>query len=283
MTVLVLTILLATAAQLATLSATRGLIASRRANSLQHELAVQSAMHVLAQALSKDPAYHRCLARDRRVFVDLTVGACIVRVLIQDDGAKFNVLPWAEERSLTLLRRKLETLGRDLGLPALTIEPRLVRFDGQEASSKPSPVRPARGSEALVTFDQLFREAPAPAVFHWHLEADALEPVWSDYVSLFGDGRMDLKNADRKLVELALGDIRAGLKPSPRGAGAADDAWAGLGPGTRSRVAARTGYGLDRYALTLQTAIGSDVRRWYVVATLKNGAMTLHHRRQITW
>lgn len=282
LTVLVITILLVTAAQLATLSSTRALVVERRTNSLQHQLAVDSTIELVANLLARDKVLPQKLDRDKQVEVPLQLGQCKICVTVQDDGAKFNVLPFTDERSAPLLRRKLQDLERQMRLPKAEIDPRPVlisKATGQAPDGR--QLLPA----SYLTFDQLFKGIPAPAVFRWdppeHHSPKA--PVWSDYVSLFGDGRLDLKRADPRLAELAVRDLQAGWSPSNSKATTLDETVGGLDATVRPAVAARLGYGLDRYALTIQTAVGTDVRRWYVVATMKQGAAKVLHRQQITW
>ncbi len=54
-------------------------------------------------------------------------------------------------------------------------------------------------------------------------------------------------------------------------------------PDRRDAARARIGWGLNRYALEIDTVIRGDRRRWYVVATINNDTAEVHYRGQLRW
>jgi hypothetical protein len=211
-------------------------------------------------------------------------------VEIQDDAAKFDPAAFPEKDQQDLLGRKLRRLMQAERLPS-------VAFDFRPMASpvrRPAPaIRPSAQPKVYLWFDQLFTPAGPHEVFRWSeeaLEPSSRDPVWSDRVTLWGDGRVDVRRAPQAVLEAMLDDLNVGLaadivaaRSASRNPDVVQQALAGLGQSVRAQASGRIAYGLNRYALTIHTSIGRDRRRWYVVATCSQARAAVHHRSPITW
>lgn len=280
LTLLLLAILAAAAAELALLSSIDATTSFREGNDLQHRLAVDSVLEWMAAESAEDDRLNRELDRTGSVQRSWQLGDCHILCRIADDGAKLDVRALPDERTLS---RRLRACMTQVDLPRCRIRPR--------------PAEDASGNEAdYLWFDQLFDELPAAALFGAGTVTagppGAEGPVWSDVVTVFGQGRIDLRRTPAEVLEIALGDIDRGLgrklcaardrlsgsESSPLAA-----ALATLDGSVRQQAAARLAYDLHRYALTIETAIGADRRRWFVVATIVEGKHSVHYRGAIRW
>ena len=133
-TMLLLTLLIAVGAELTLLTSTHAVSGARRNRCLAHELAVDSAMLILADRLaSVDEEPSRLIDKlDRfgRASTRLQVGAATVDCTIQDDGAKLSPLLFQRADQRFKLTRKLTTIGAKRSLL------------GAEVSLRPLPADP---------------------------------------------------------------------------------------------------------------------------------------------
>ena len=285
LTVLLLSLLAAVLAQFTLASGVTTIVAARRNGQLIHRLAVDSAIALANLELSRDGDWARQLDRQPVVASALDVGACHVELHVRDDGAKFDVAAFAQKQQKRLLETKLQSLERALHLPRLRI--RLQPIDTPEASTY----------RRYVWFDQLF-DAPYAHRIFTVTDTTAHPPRWSDAVTLFGDGRLDLRRAESEVIDAMLGDLVPGLgrqlppiaqRNARNARDLLTDVLADLDERTANTLLARVSWDVGRYALGLRTAIRtddgreSDVRRWYVVATLGQTKPTVHYRGLIRW
>ncbi len=278
-TLLLLVLLITAAAQLATATSMDSVRVGRRANYLQHRLAVDSMLRLLSAELAASDRLTTELDRFGRARRATTLGSCSVRCDLTDDAAKLDVMAFDADRSL---ERKLEQLARRYDLPRCRIK---LRPADPERTDLP---------RRHWWFDQLAVDVAPAGFFGAAPSADGaavVRPVWSDVVTVFGDGRVDLRRVPGDILEVVLSDVDRSL--ARRLVAARDDphrdetkpvSWPGdLDGSARHEVERRLTWDLHRYALTIDTSIGADHRRWYVVATIKDGAIQTHYRGQVQW
>ena len=285
LTVLLLSLLAAVLARFTLASGVTTIVAARHNGQLIHRLAVDSAIALANRELSRDGNWARQLDRQSVVAFALDVGPCYVELRLRDDGAKFDVAAFAQERQQRSLETKLKTLERALRLPRLRA--RLQPIDSSASSSL----------RRYVWFDQLF-DAPYAHRIFTVTDTARHPPRWSDAVTLFGDGRLDLRRAESEVIDTMLGDLVPGLgrqlppvaqRNARNARGLLTDVLADLDERTAKALLARVTWDVGRYALGLRTAIRSrdgresDVRRWYVVATLGQTEPIVHYRGLIRW
>ena len=273
---LMLVVLLATTmAQLATVTSVESIRIERRVNTLTHELAADSALRVAAQRLRNGSAVVSDIDRLGSHVFTMKLGRCRVRCRIADDGAKFDVRAFDQDSTAFPLRRKLEALGRRFALTETRI-----RLKPLAADSRPP-------SQRYVWFDQLFESPDPGALFCW--TPDEPYVAWSDVVTCFGTGRVDVRRASRQVLDVLLGDLdrSLGRKISTirkrHGGVDLQDILQAVDADVRQKVSARIAHGLERYALTIETAVRADLRQWYVVATINDQTIDVHYRGQIQW
>ncbi len=274
LTLLLVTLLATTTAQLATATSVESIVVARQHNGLQHTLAVDSAMRLIERLVVDDASISRDLDAVGSHALDLAVGTCDVRVRVTDDGAKFDVNAFADDGSERQLKRKLRRLARSVRMPMPELD-----------------IRPVVDEEALDRripwFDQLFDHVQPTEVFRW--DDTSVDAVWSDVISCFGSGRVDLRRASLPVLSAMLDDLDRGLARrllqdrNRNSDSKTSTVLADLAPGIQSEVQSRIGYDLQRYALSITTSIGGDTRRWYVVATINESGTDIHHRGQLQW
>lgn len=276
--VLLVTFLIAVTAELANVSGFAAVIQNRRHATLQHELAVDSAVLWVADALSGAEQGRIVGELDRvgRAVLNFRVGDLEVEAVLRDDGAKFNPRHLQRADQELLLSRVLGQLGAQAGLPHCVIAPRPVLQQ-----------TPAQPGNVYFSLDQLLASKNPGEL--WRVEREST-PVWSDVVTLCGDGRIDLRRAQPEVLEAALAGLQPGLgramlamRPSDRSRDFLGAALDRVPAELRQHVAQRVGFNLLRYSLELTTGIRADRRQWYVVARIADGKTEMLHRSQVTW
>ena len=279
---LLIVLLVSVGAELALVTSTEAVAAGRRHHTLAHQLAVDSALLVLAERL--DPANPasvdviQSLDRFGEARQALQFGEVQVTCTLRDDATKFNPSFFQRPDEAFSLTRKLEMLGTQLRLPPARVElkPLLV---------EPSDTPGLR----YMWYDQLLGDVTPGALFNL-ADAPAQRSAWSDTVTFWGDGRIDLRRADAQILEVALEDIRPGLggkllatRPADPTLNFMRTALISVDAEIRQRVAARLTFDAKRYALRIDTAVAADRRRWYVVACMDGGECEVLHRSQLRW
>lgn len=275
MTLMLVALLAALGAGLATSTSIESIRASRTANDLQHTLAVDSA---LRRFVRTDPSKLQLTASGDRWF-ELYVGDCAVRCRVANDAAKLDVAAFADEGQKNLLERKLRDLARRMDLPEVHVDARPVHKNWRKRDRVAS----------FVWFDQLF-VAPEIGVTFSDLDTVIANPeqiVWSDVVTLWGDGRVDVRAAPDDVIRVVLADIDRGAAESiieARRTGDGNLVQPDLPKQVASQIQQRLTTSSNRYALTLETAINADRRTWYVVFD-KRGELVgkVHYRGQVRW
>lgn len=273
---LLLVVLLAsTTTQLVTSSAVEAVRASRQANTLAHELAVDSLLALLAVRISQDDRISRDLDRWGFSTVELNLSACHVSCRVTDDGAKLDVSAFADGPHHRDLQRKLVSLARRFGLETAGIALRPVTDE----------VDPDK--RRYLWFDQLFADDARHELFR--PDGQQEQVVWSDLITCFGSGLVDIRRARTGVLAVLFDDLDRALprriaalrrKPGPD---VIQRILQQVDPDRRDAARARIGWDLHRYALEIDTVIRGDRRRWYVVATLNNDTAEVHYRGQIRW
>lgn len=282
-TLLLLTLLIATTAELAFVTAVESLGVSRRSNRLSHTLAVDGALLLLAERLTDGPTAHSDLiaALDRAGAAEaaFSVGSVAVRCTIRDDADKLNPILWQRDDQQSTLVRKLQSVQSGLGLPRARFQLRPMLA---ESADHPGP--------RYHWFDQLLFAESAEGFFRWDEENSERSAVWSDVLTFWGDGRVALRRASPAVLEAALEDLRPGLgrillaaRGKEPGVDFMPAALTRVDAELRPQVAARVTFDAQRYALRLDTTLGGDRRRWYVVAEVRDHALNVLHRSRVTW
>ena len=273
-TLLLVVLLATTVTQLVTATSVEALRVSRGASTPAHELAVDSVLLVAAERLRNNPAVVRDLDRSGHHVFEIQLGDCHVRCRIVNDGAKFDVAAFAADGRSHLLKRKLRMLSRSFGLTGTRVRLRPVMTDGDS--------QPRR----YVWFDQLLDEPDPSALFDW--SHDSQRVVWSDVVTCFGGGVVDVRRARPEVLAALFDDVdrsiaRKIVTAREKTPDDASDSLRNLLPDQRSEVQSRIAHGLNRYALNIETTIHADRRRWYVVATIGEASVDVHYRGQVRW
>ncbi len=288
-TMFLIVLMIAITAQLATATSIESLVTTRRRSTLAHQLAVDSAMLLIADQLNSKSQSALRIMTDLDLTgasrLEIDVGQVAIACDIRDDGAKLNPALWPRDDQKDKLIRKLEGLALSRNLAGTTVRPRPTR--------PPRLTTPNAGNQGsrYIWFDQLFQDLPAGMLVGWQDDMDNGddESVWSDVLTLWGSGRVDIRRTTHDILEAALEDIRPGLgsallaqRSADRSVNFLQGALATLDGDVRQKVAQRVAFDLRRYAITIETGIGGDRRRWYVVA---QGGEDLHvlHRSQIRW
>lgn len=284
-TLLLITLLIAVSAQLATQSCVESASAARRHRTLLHELALDSAVLRIGERLAvPDPealGWIRALDQAGSASIDWKAGDVGVCCTLGDDAAKFNPVLFQRPDQASLLTRKLNLLAERKSL------------NGASVSLRPLLGAPnsGRGENLYRWFDQLLTEVEPDALFRWSkMGSDASTPVWSDLVTCWGDGRVDLQRVDVDVLEAVLEDIRPGLartmlkaRPSDRSVNFLQTAMIDVPAEVRPTVMNRIGFDVRRYSLRVQTAVEADRREWYVVLQMDGRTSRVLHRSQLTW
>ena len=290
MTLLLIVMLVAATGRMATTVATGSIRSNARANTLQHQLAVDSTIRLVADQLQAGTDTAHDLRLDGGVILAYRFGECHARCQVVSDAGKFSIRAFARSEDRPLLRKKLQRIRQRLDLPAARIRLRPVRDGRFEAADGRRISLPAYAS-----YDQLFAKRSMDAVFGLGESQDADQSgaatSWSDAVTLHGDGRVDLRYVAPEILRVLLEEV------DPRAANQLLQYREQAGPrlnlatalaqvpeAKRDQIRRRIGLDIDRYALTIDTIIRNDRRRWYVVADIRGGELTkLHHRGRITW
>jgi hypothetical protein len=281
---MLIALLVATVGQLVTATSTLAVVSSRRHRTLDHELAVDSAVLLMADRLAETEGTPSPLIRelDRQGFAERSfdIGGVQVACTIHDDAARFNPNLLGEDSEALPLQRKLRLLQSRIGLP--------------QAKVVLQPVLEPHGSTATrryLWFDQVLEEVEPGMVFPVGEDADRSPRIlWSNAVTFWGDGRIDLRRVNPQILEVALDDLRPGLarkmlaqRPTDRAVNFTREALRAVDAEVRERVARRITFDARRYAIVLETAIRGDRRRWFVVATVDGTRLDIHHESTITW
>lgn len=273
LTLLVVVLVATTTAQLVTSTTIEAVRVSRESNSLAHELAVDSMVSVVADKLRGEQSMAHDLDRFGYATVNFTLGDCRASCRVVDDGAKLDVA--AFENDELLLQRKLKSLARVFNLAA-------VKF-----STSPLPSGSDISGRRYVWFDQLFTDVEAGTLLRTSPTED--RAVWSDVLTCFGSGPVDVRRASEQLLAILLDDLDRSVARKiirqRRNAGplSVPQMLQGLDPRISEQAAARITWGLNRYALEIDTAVRGDHRRWFVVATFGGDNLELHYRGQVRW
>lgn len=285
-TLLLLTLLIAVSAQMATQACVESAASARRHRTLLHELALDSAVLRIGEQLAVPDAealeWIRALDRTGLAFVEWKFGETEVRCSLGDDAAKFNPVLFQRPDQTSILTRKLKLMAERKALRTAEVSLRPLVADSGAT----------KGAGLYRWFDQLLDDMEPGVLFRWtgndSQEVDA--PVWSDVMTFWGDGRIDLRRVDSDVLETVLEDLQPGLAHSMLKARTADrsvnflpTALIDVPAELRSSVTERIGYDLRRYALRIQTAVGSDRRQWYVVLRADGRSTKVLHRSQPTW
>ena len=264
-TLLVLVVMASLASQLATVTATESLIADLLARDIAHDLAVDSAVNLVALKLRQpDPRFFRDLENDRFAVMEFPVGGYSVSVILQDDRGKFDVLGYHKPEQMSELLDKLQSIAQKKSLPVPNAPPRPIH-----------PQEERDDGPAFVCLEQLLPRIPGSRIHRiWkgdlHKNGMDGSPRWSDYLTVFGDGTMDTSKMDDDLFEIIFGEAR----------GASGESSSSTPVRSGVTNAGRSG----RYALTIRTGIGADVRFWYVVVNFaKDQAPDIRFRGAIQW
>lgn len=281
-TMLTLVLLVTVVSELVTTTSVDAIRTSRRANSLHHRLAVNSMVDLVAMQLESDEHLTTELDRLGSAAVEATLGDCAVCCTIVDDAAKLDVHAFGNDSRQRQLARKLEALGQRCDLPRAKVWLR-------PATDQSTPQR-------YRWFDQLFTDLPPAALFRLDAMAGSRRtgktpPAWSDVLTLWGPGRIDVRRVRPEVLEVALADVDRGLARSllsardeaPANTDFLATALVELSGDVRQKAAGRLAFDLERFALTIETAIRGDRRQWYVVATIKDGEAKIHYRGQVRW
>lgn len=279
---MLLTLLIAVVAEMVSVSGTEAILATRYANDLTHQLALDSAIHLATRVLQADRNARERVDRGSMLPLDLALSGCTAQVQVRSDGAKFDVAAFAAGKQDALLADKIRSVGRRKAIPAAAVDLQPIR-------------QPLPGSRPYLWFDQLFERPDPLAVFHWPSDARPGDR-WSDWITVFGTGKVDLQVADEPVLTAMLDDIQDGLgrqvlENRPRTARSAADgveiALEGIeDQKVRDAARSRLGWGLCRYSLQVVTSIGTDARVYYVVLTVPPDAEAPSQvllRRQIRW
>ncbi len=284
-TLLLLTLLIAVAAQLATVASVESVSSARRHRTLIHELAVDSAVLLLRERLTtaNDERQKWIRELDQLGFAvtNFAVGPATVQCVLRDDGVKFNPILFQREDQQNVLTRKLTQLANDRALPGarVALQPLIV--------DSASP-----GGARYRWYDQLLAGVEPGAFFRWpeNPTEHNSSPVWSDVVTFWGDGRVDVRRVDADVLEAALEDIRPGLakvllnaRPTDRSANFLQTALIGVPAEIRAAVANRITFDARRHAVRMETAVEADRRQWYVVLQVDADRCNVLHRSQLTW
>ncbi len=289
-TLLLIVMLIAATSRMATTAASTSIRNRSRANTLQHELAVDSILRVAADLLQNNSTVMSDLRRDGFAVLEDRLGECLVRCRIGSDAGKLNVNAFGRDEDRPTLRRKLIRLGQRLDLPDVRVQLSPVRKRYIENAAGQRINLPA-----YITFDQLFGRRTIYGVFRLdesdrrNEQANRLE--WSDVVTLYGDGRVDLRYVNPEVLKVVLDDVAPGVHRQiieyREHAGRSlnlTKALATCPTDKRNAIRKRLGLDIARYAFTIETAIDNDRRRWYVVAGAQNGNITgVYYRGRITW
>ena len=284
-TMLLLTLLVAVTAQLVTVTSTEAVSAARRHRSLVHELAVESAVLIVAYQLAEVDTRPTNLIHELDLFgathTAFQIGQVAVECTIRDDAAKFNPSPFQRPDQQAKLGRKLTALGAKRALSSVIV------------SLKPVMVNSSLSTEPLYHwYDQILGDMQPGAIFRWNGNRDVYSTtsVWADVVTFWGDGRIDIRRVGLNVLEAALDDIRPGLakdllaaRPADRSADFLQAGLTRVHAEIRQQVAERLTFDARRYAIRIDTDFDGDRRRWYVVAEIDGDELTVLHRSQLTW
>lgn len=279
-TVLLIALLVAVCGELATLTSTESLIAHRHANNQAHELTVDSCLWVVADRLTSVQGQPSVLIVNLDQFgvaeTEFDLGGAYVHCTLTDDAAKFNPNLFQRSDQEALLIRKLNLLGQQHGLQSRTLlQP--IRAD--------KDVQGAR----FQWFDQLLTGVEPGEIFR--LDGSIVgTPVWSDVVTFWGEGKIDVRRVAPQVLEATLEDIQSGLaakilatRNADRSADFLAAALVTVPAENRQKVSDRLTFDAKRYSLSIETKIGADVRRCYVVARIDRNKIDVLHRSAITW
>jgi hypothetical protein len=278
-TMLLLALLIAVTVQLTVTTSFASVIGAKRHRSLPHELAVDSGLALLADTLAgpNGKLIVQRLDAVGEAELGFELGEVFLQCRIHDDAAKFNPRLFGLVGQEHLLSRTVAELGGRLAMPP-------AKIDLQPTLTLDSQSRPT-----YVWFDQFFADLDPGALLplDWH---DRTHRTWSDALTLWGDGRVDLRRASVDVLNAALADLQPGLaaamlsvRPTDKSRDFLQTALAKAPAEIREQVAARVGFDLRRYSIYLETSIAGDRRSWYIVAQHGSKGLSILHRGQVSW
>lgn len=279
-TMLLIALMTAVTAQVVTVGAVGGAVGARRDRTLQHDLALESGLLLIEDILAGPSAKHLLHELDRFGTTGLrfAIGDVEIRGTLRDEGAKFHPRWFNRPDQEPLLSRVLTRLGSRSGLAPAQVDLK--------------PVATASRSDRTLFyhwFDQLLADVQPGQILRLHEDED-LHPTWSDVVTLWGDGRVDLRRSDAAVLDAALSDLQPGLadamlqmRPADRTINFLRSALERVPAELRQTVSQRVGFDLRRYAIEVDTIIGADRRRWFVVAGHRANRLEVLHRGMVTW
>jgi len=283
--VLLLALLLSVAMQLAVSTSVEAVVAGRSHRGLKHDLAVDSTLAALTDLLGDDSDRTKTLIerldQEGVVNVAFEIGDTHADCRITDDGARFDPAIFQDPQDARKLTRALDTLLTRAQLAE-------VRFDLKPLVDKDEEEQPTR----YCWYDQLFSDVDPGSIFRLEPANQSLDPrpVWSDSVTFWASGRVDVRRASLPVLQAALSDLRPGLarqmlarRPRNRAVDFTQSVLTAVEAEHRDLVAQRITYNARRYTIELTTRIEHDARRWYVVASITEDDTVVHHRSRITW
>ena len=282
MTLLLVVLLVTSTARLATTTSIEAIHSNRQACTLQHELAVDSTLQMVATYLENDELLLQTFDRTGVAHLDFEVGNCVVHCEIRNDAAKLNVSAFAAKGQEHLLRQKLNRLKHRLPLPAVTVKLRPVENNNPKAKAP-----------QFYWFDQLFKDSPLGAYFD-HADSKSEDKAaircWSDVVTFFGNSKVDIRHVEPEVLRVVLEDLDRSAATAilnrklDKDQRSLEELLLDRDSEAISKIAGRICSQSNRYALTITTAIGGDRRQWYVVTEISKGEIaTTHYREQIQW
>lgn len=280
-TMLLLVLLIAVTAELSTLAATGAMSTQRGVQSLHHQLAVDSAILWIHEQLpskeGREPDLYKDLETLGQAKLTFDIGKVHVEALLRSDAAKLNPTRWQRADQQGMLSRKLSTLQQRFSLSG---RPQL------------QPIASEVNGPRYRWFDQVIGDAQPESFFRWNeqLGTPPTETVWTDVITFWGDGKIDLRYASADVLEATLEDLCPGLAETLLAARTANrsmdivaTALANVPDDLRNQIAERLTFGARRFAIRLQTSIGADRRQWYLVVNLGGEKPQVLHRSQLTW
>jgi len=241
---------------LALFSSIEALAANRRAATLRHRLAADSAIAMSSRLLAADKRLDQALDRNNRASFTLRLEDLSVEVLLQDDTAKLPLPLLLESRETRRAADALAQLQSRAGLPQLTL-----RSEGESSRN---------GPRWSVCADDLFEDPTDAKLFGTAAAGNA----WMTYITPVG-GAIQVYRAPIEVLAAALADLQSRLgeriaqvrDPRDKGGVAALLAKFELPQPIARQAARRLTTQTERYSLLIRTQLGRDVRQRYVICT----------------
>jgi len=279
--VMIVSLLTVVVAQLALTSGTWAVVAAADRRSLQHELALQSAVDWMLAQLSADPSVF-AFQHGRRPatgIFKLTIGAANVLGIVDDESAKVS-LP-------ALCRMGRGKDAQDLllkGISGLQHQQLAMNFAplaAIKAQRRPGPSKQATQSQLRRLEQLVLSDRPAWPLLYARADGSS---YLAKRLTVFADGPVNMLAADRQVLELALAGIDRHQRHrllAAASTGVADgDLSAVLSQAGLSARASRTfGRILSTrstcFSARLTSTIGQDRRELLAVIELRNNKPTV--------